>query len=75
MLGLAIIRVLREEDRAWKPVTILEASNLKKAGQDWDMGLSEGKAEVDMAVECTPEGLTAWMLGCPWEFHGWSAGD
>lgn len=55
MLGLAIIGVLREEDRAWKPGTTLEASNLKKAGQDWDMDLTEDTAEVDMVVGYIPQ--------------------
>lgn len=40
---------LWEKDRAWKPVTALQASNPKKADQGWDMGLSEDKAEVDLA--------------------------
>lgn len=36
-------------------MTALEASNSKKAGQGWDMDQSKDKAEVDMAVGCTPQ--------------------
>lgn len=50
-----MIRVPKEEDRAWKPVTALEASSPTKARQDWDMDLSEDKAEVDMEVGYTPQ--------------------
>lgn len=67
-----MIRVPKEEDRAWKPMTALEASSPTKARQDWDMDLSEDKAEVDMEVGYTPHSMN---LGGPWEFHHWSEGD
>lgn len=46
----------REKDRAWKPVTALEASGPQKASQEGlDKDLSEDKAEVDMAEGGTPQ--------------------
>lgn len=75
VLDLAIIRVPREEDRAWKPVTALKASSPKKACQGWDMDLSEDKAEVDMAIGCTPQLRTHSMdVRGLWEFLDWSKG-
>lgn len=72
-MGLAVIRVPKEEDRAWKPVTALKAGSPKKACQGWDMDLSEDKAELDMAAGCTSQFRANHMdVRSHWEFHDWS---
>lgn len=65
-----MIRVPKEEDRAWKPMTALKASSPIKARQDCDMDLSKDKAEVDMEEGYTPQLRGHSMnLGGPWEFR------